>query len=315
MSLAVTGCAAGTDRGPGQGAEPLPTVPATTAFAVPEMALTGGVVGGPADWKRREPGPDDPDYGVPYGPEGHLVWQMADYEAETPEQTTLREKALDLLRRQCMAEQGFDYVGTAPAEAAAMYPPIIWGDDLIGLVDPFQAAAAGYQNPDYLDQWNQARFAAQGSPETGSDAYEAAMWGGDGCDSRAYRALDPTSGQPAATLPPEINHSVEPAVEADPRVKAAFAAWSQCMAKAGYDFATPAEAYAHDWQEDRDAEIAGATTDLGCKESTGLIPLYRAIYWEHVNEQVEANLPLLQSIQATRQAKLDRYAEILATAE
>lgn len=96
------------------------------------------------------------------------------------------------------------------------------------------------------------------------------------------QALDEVTGGHADTylndtLVEELNGRAYDQSLTDPKVKAVFAQWSDCMKEAGHDYASPIDANNDPkWTGDRASkdEIAVATADTECKVKTNLVPVW-----------------------------------------
>ena len=108
------------------------------------------------------------------------------------------------------------------------------------------------------------------------------------------------------------------ASKADPGVVADFKRWSACMSAHGFDYATPLQALAGEpggsaraiqWQtaSPSQLEITTATTDVKCKEKTGLIVGWIKALVGYQDRLLEKNLPRLRAnlAQFDRQVKAE----------
>lgn len=102
--------------------------------------------------------------------------------------------------------------------------------------------------------------------------------------------------------------------ERDERVQAAFAAWSACMADAGFTYAHPWEANNDDsWGVDvTDQERMVATADVTCKLETNLVGVWNAVDAAYQEQIIERDAELLNEMVENRRKLLDRAAEIVA---
>lgn len=89
----------------------------------------------------------------------------------------------------------------------------------------------------------------------------------------------------------------------DPRVLDVFAAWSACMAEAGYSYEAPMQANDDPaWQSPTASpeEIATATADVACKEKTDLVAVWSSVEAEHQAGSI-----------AKHQKRFDAYRAVL----
>jgi hypothetical protein len=102
-----------------------------------------------------------------------------------------------------------------------------------------------------------------------------------GCAGEAARALgEGDLFGDATTLADQITVSAFSRAEADPRVVAVFGAWSTCMIRRGYRFASPfAAAGSVDihTKAPSKTEIATAVADVACKKATKLVDVFYAV--------------------------------------
>jgi hypothetical protein len=93
---------------------------------------------------------------------------------------------------------------------------------------------------------------------------------------------------------------------ADPRVKAAFARWSACMAQHGYRFADPLTAAGVPSMAapgPTPAEIAQAEDDVACKAKTRLVGIWFAVESAYQAAEIRANAAKFEAIRKARDAK------------
>jgi hypothetical protein len=182
-------------------------------------------------------------------------------------------KARNTLMERCLANHGimFTFPSVDPARDAAM-------PRRHGLVDAGEAAAYGYRDPVvFATRGASAEAAAQQPPPdvvsviTGTR--DGKIGGRDvppgGCAGEADRTLaaDAKPGQePVSFALSRRSHEV---TRTTPPVTAAAAAWSRCMAEAGFDYHNPDAAIndpAFSAGRPSEHEIAVATQDVRCKE-------------------------------------------------
>lgn len=222
--------------------------------------------------------------------------------------------------RDCATSLGLDAAaidplpfGTAAETAAAAAGR---HDRRYAVADPEVAAVHGYHPPSTADvrrEFYEAHtdaelevlvgVTADGEPAARDDIPDG------GCLGSAARA---TAVAPAAASALQDGQELVSTVQADawhaalgdPRVLDAFAAWSACMAEAGYRYAAPMDANDDPrwWTADTAGpdEIATAVADVACKQSTGLIPVWSAVEADHQEQLIAAS-----------QSELDGYRALL----
>lgn len=184
------------------------------------------------------------------------------------------------------------------------------------VADAEVAATYGYHPPETTDvrrEFYESHTAAElevlvgvtadGAPVTARHGGKTVPDGG--CLGQAA-LLTPTADQDALRSGEELVSGVQAdawhSALSDPRVVEAFAVWSACIAAAGYQYDAPMQANDDPawWQSDTASaeEIATATADVACKESTGLIPAWSAVEAEHQAALIERNRAGLDAYRA-----------------
>lgn len=230
----------------------------------------------------------------------------------------VEEKAYQILMERCMARFGFTMDP----------PPTVASVDIrarrYGLVDMNDALQYGYNNP--LTANEGANDADATQPK--SEAYYAVAYGKGpsdtsngmeipqgGCHGAAQRTLndgaapvaDPMFGQVLANRASNL-------AEQDSRVVAAFSAWSECMARSGYDYDDPWEANddpAFDGPEVTQMEISVAAADVACKEEVDLVDTWVAVEVAYQERLVEENSEALAELLELLEARRRNAAEIV----
>ncbi|GAA1992755.1 hypothetical protein [Kitasatospora viridis] len=225
----------------------------------------------------------------------------------TPAQDAQLNHAVWVLAAACMKRQGFDFQ-TPPelagqrsgGEAARRYGP----------ADPAAAAVLGYHDtaapapqqpsgpPAPADLPAPERAALIGSPQGGPAG---------GCHGEAQRRLAGTDPLGSSQLAGQINSMSYGQATADPRVTAAFAAWSGCMKANGYAYATPVDAYDDPrWKSPAPGpvEIATALADIACKQRTDLIGTWYAVDAAYQQHQITVHQAQLDHDRAAEQHQL-----------
>jgi hypothetical protein len=226
--------------------------------------------------------------------------------------------AYQILMERCMAGFGFT-VDPRPAVASA---------DLragkYGLVDLNEALQHGYNNPLTIDDGADDTVTAE--PET--EAYYAVAYGEGpfdtynglqipeaGCHGAAERTLD-EGAEPVADpmFGQALVNRASNLAEQDSRVVAAFDAWSECMARSGYDYDDPWEANddpAFDGPEANQHEISVATADVACKEEVDLVDTWAAVEMAYQERLIEENSVALAALLESLEVRRRNAAEVV----
>jgi hypothetical protein len=315
VAAAVGGCVGG------RGGEPAGDTSPSYVFSDDRIYELPPAVGAPEGWSRREPGPSDADYGVPYGRNGMLVPGISDLVGPSERESHEIGLARYLGVKKCMEDRGFTYDSPPPSNMSKTpEPPILWQDEVIGLVDPMQAEVSGYHTPDYVHAYYEEldRVQVGGTEPIRDEVFDTALYDSDdSCYNEVDTALRGGNPEPEATIPPELTNALVPLATADPIVAAAIKDWSECMRQRGYDLTTPPEAAVR-WMEAgpegpvSEAEIEAARADMACKEQTNLIPLYRAAAWRLTNDHLLSVLPTIEAVRAETDTELRAAADIIA---
>lgn len=167
---------------------------------------------------------------------------------------------------------------------------------------------------------------------TGIDSLERAMSGLDangnplsdpsipagGCAGEANRALHGTDASLGwSDTVQQINRDSFDQSILDPRVVAAFAAWSACMAADGFTYATPIEANNDpQWATDKpsEREIATASADLECKTTTNLIGIWFGVESEIQQRMIDEHAVELAAAKEELDAAMAKINDALAGA-
>jgi hypothetical protein len=222
-----------------------------------------------------------------------------------------------ILFAECMARFGFTVDPPSPGPSQAELRSRRYG-----LADPELARQYGYHNP-LADEMSRSQ---PGEPP--SDAYIAVATGNGpatyqgieipegGCSGEADRILD--EGAPAVEfelLGQALATEAGTRAERDSRVLAAFEAWSECMARSGYEYADP-------WQANNDpafatpeptpAEIAVATADVACKQEVNLINIWAGVEMAYQEQLMEENAAALAELLELLETRRRNAAQIVA---
>jgi hypothetical protein len=217
--------------------------------------------------------------------------------APNPDQQRTLATAYQRLIHECGSRFGFDVpVAVAPSDVANLTEH----DRLYGILRIEDATRFGYRVPTGAaplapsgksgSGWNPSddEFVVvrgvdrnTGKPKTGTLIHGQPVAAG-GCAGQASRSLAyGTRGSPPPDLAKVYERlSVEAhrSAERDSRVRAGFASWSACMARAGYRYGSPWEPNDARWgQAVTPQEIATATADVRCRQDTRLVDTWVAV--------------------------------------
>lgn len=134
-----------------------------------------------------------------------------------------------------------------------------------------------------------------------------------GCFGEARRTLgidqiDPTH------LAESIGVAMFKRAENDDRVKQVVAAWSECMARAGYDVDSPMSAGIGErssTSQPKPADITMAKQDVACKKETNLIGVWSTVEGAYQKVAIQKKLPQLSEIMGKWNAAAREAAQIL----
>ncbi|RSM64466.1 hypothetical protein DMH04_51250 [Kibdelosporangium aridum] len=235
-----------------------------------------------------------------------IVLPFRDYELSSA-QLDIVERATTLMARACVQRFGLDWPlpRTEPTETT-----VVADANRYGIIDRAEVAQRGYHPPP-----EPPRAPDDTSPSLDAVAVYAgkgaSVVGGrpvpeGGCVGEARRQL--AQGAPAGLSGAEfadLDQQIFQRAQADSRVSAAMAAWRACMAASGYH-------YTDVWAANDDArwttpqpapgEIATATTDLDCRATSNLVPVWLAVETAYQRQAI-----------ARRSAEFDATAAKLRT--
>ena len=251
----------------------------------------------------------------------------------TQEQAALAD-ASNLLVQHCMAVRGFQDTSSASAPFSSV--------TTLGQVE---AAGAGLTSLTQARTFGFARPKSTGSTPSGPQiigfvnavgfgqslkagrAYAEALYGFGpgfeggpgghvGCLQQAskevYGAL---VGEPVPDPVPQIAEQAVSFTQTDPRIRAVIRAWSACMARHFYHYASPSQVEGHHWRTPPNrAEIATAVADVTCKAQTNLLNTWLAVEAAYQQALIGQNLATLSQLQANFEPLLRRADAALAAA-
>jgi hypothetical protein len=137
----------------------------------------------------------------------------------------------------------------------------------------------------------------------------------DGCLGVATQSIAPSAEYAHSEIGASIAQDGFVRSKNDPRVTAAFAQWSHCMAAHGYDYPDPITAGADPrWTGSQvtHSEVTAALTDIDCKTTTNLISTWSKVEAEIETTMIAQNKAAVASSEAALQAQLARAEQILA---
>ncbi|MFD5592248.1 hypothetical protein [Streptomyces griseorubiginosus] len=246
-------------------------------------------------------------------------------------------RAREKLVAPCMRRFGFAWPDPGPGtgDGGGMTPGLKNAanmDRRYGITDPALAARHGYHfAPDTRQRTTEESSAARpdaaqpdadalavltGRAADGTPApsrYHGLALPEGGCQGQATARL--TGGRPLGNDPlaDEINIVSYQKSRADPRVRAAFRAWSACMRKRGYSYAAPTDAPGKDPRftgpTPTRQETALAEADVVCKRQTNVIGVWFTVDSAYQRRMMASKGPELARAKAairTRTANADR---------
>ncbi|MGY0063244.1 hypothetical protein ACWY4P_43035 [Streptomyces sp. LZ34] len=194
-----------------------------------------------------------------------------------------------------------------------------------GVTDLAEAQKYGYHLAQDVAEARAATDDSAASEGQWSDAQELVYYGGPPPEGQSVRSLT-YEGKPVPeggcssdslrTLGGDLNEDLASELDGnsfdesqeDPRVKAAVQAWSECMSGKGHAVTDP-DVAAHVESDDvTSEEIARASDDVACKESTGLVTI-----WFGVEKEIQTKL-IADNHDALEAAKRKNTAVLRAVA-
>ncbi|MFE9440361.1 hypothetical protein ACFYO2_15360 [Streptomyces sp. NPDC006602] len=221
------------------------------------------------------------------------------YRLSREEQWSLTVARVPLVER-CMKQYGFDYHMVLPQRRF----PMADNERIFGLTDEDSAHAYGYRLPPQKleklppepELTPQGQAVMEGS---GQSTYKGVQVPKGGCDGESKRALMKGAPQVEDTdAAGVLALQVADRVEQDSRVRRAFADWSACMKKRGFNYQNPMDPNndpnnnAHATASKR--EIETAVADVRCKRETNLISTWATVTVAYQKRAVEENAERLK---------------------
>ncbi|SFH32898.1 hypothetical protein [Amycolatopsis regifaucium] len=212
--------------------------------------------------------------------------------------------------KNCMLGFGFD-IGQLPE-----IPPETAGvnEFRYGLTDEVKARASGYTaapppKPPQPDIPPEGRPIASGK---GERTYKDKPVPEGGCQGEAGRKVAEGAAHDER-LVLRLGDEAGKQAEADSRVKAAFQAWSACMARAGFDYADPWKPNDNPEFQGQEAgarEIATATADVRCKREVDLVGVWASVEAAYQERKIGENAEALKKVKEAIRTMLGNAARI-----
>ena len=256
------------------------------------------------------------------------------YQAISTQQQETLADASNLLVQHCMAVRGFEDTSSASAPFSS-----------VATLGQVEAAGAGLTSLTQARTFGFARPKGAGSAPSGPQiigfvsaagfgqslkagrAYAEALFGFGpgfeggpgghlGCLQQASKAVYGAQvGEPVSDPVPQIAEQAASFTQTDPRIRAVFRAWSACMARHFYHYASPSQVEEHHWRTPPNkAEIATAVADVTCKAQTNLLNTWLAVEAAYQQALIGQNLATLSQLQANFAPLLRRADAALAAA-
>jgi hypothetical protein len=258
-------------------------------------------------------------------------------------------QAENLLTERCMQQKGFTWtpgppggplaalLGTTPSGASSESAPLA---EPYGIDSAAQAAQFGYHSPTRLQlrNYEQSHPGAQSQLQPLAQhpaAYWIALDGevpgsrnsnvgpyGGGCSGQAAERVGQYArNQADLQLPGQLEAQAASDTGRDSRVIRVEQAWSSCMARKGFSYATPMAPAQADWPlvpgaggalEPSPREIATAEADVACKGTTDLPGIWLAVQAGYERQLIAANQAALTASLRDSQAAGRRAEQIVA---
>ncbi|MEU1290639.1 hypothetical protein [Kitasatospora sp. NPDC005856] len=210
--------------------------------------------------------------------------------------------ALDRLVADCLRSAGL----RPPAPADAHAPALGRYERRYGLTSAAGARTTGYHLPDHPTP-TQAPL---------SPAQVNALAGPQGCQESAARRITGTTSYPGDPyVVRSANQESFDRSAGAPEVVAAVTAWSRCMRRSGYDYATPLRTGTWPSERATDEERATALTDVACKQETGLVRIWNEAEATVQRTLIQQNSIAFEGVLTERRRMLGEADAVLARPE
>ncbi|MEU9082280.1 hypothetical protein [Streptomyces sp. NPDC048357] len=293
-SIAIAGCG-GTGK--------------TKKDEIEEPSIPSGVVGAPGDPSK----PISFDIGgAAFRPGGTLSMPLDAYIPQADRVQLFR--ALDILDRECMKEQGVDWPGQ-PREQGINLPV----EAEYGVIDLEWAKLHGYEVPPSADSAGQANTPP---PAELSSAAVAAYFGNPqkkelGCEGKSQQRLSTTKSEAAYQYVRGLQDKAHSRSMNDSRVRAVNAEWSKCMKDAGFSYPDPMAAatdkvlLGKGGVPSSTQEKTAAAADATCKRVTQYVQIRAVVTAAYQKSLIESNAEKLREGQGEWTQVLERANEVL----
>jgi hypothetical protein len=263
-----------------------------------------------------------------------IAMPLEAYQAISTQQQEALADASNELVQHCMAARGFDDTSSSspPFSSVATLEQVEAGG--AGLISLTQARVFGFARPKGTGSTPSGpqiigfvSAAGFGQSLKAGRAYAEALYGFGpgfgggpnghlGClqqaNKQVYGAL---FGEPVPDPVPQIAEQAASYTQTDPRIRAVNRAWSACMARHFYHYASPSQVEGHHWKTPPNrAEIATAVADVTCKAQTNLLNTWLAVEAAYQQALIGQNLATLSQMQANFAPLLRRANTALAAA-
>jgi hypothetical protein len=232
-----------------------------------------------------------------------------------PAEVAVVTRGYDVVFRGCVSRFGLEVPPVASGEVERS-----GNERRYGLLDLKEAAAHGYvgaagpakrQRP--REEAASPQLVAVATGEGQATVNGRAVPEG-GCRAEATRIVE--AGAPVAeeSLLPELINLTSYWAERHPQVTAAFAAWSRCMAAAGYTYDNP-------WQPNdnpkmrepgpKDEYVKTAVADVACKHKTNLAGVWMAVDSAYQRDAIADNRAALEAVRVRRHVQFANASKAL----
>jgi hypothetical protein len=219
------------------------------------------------------------------------------------------ERARVVLVVRCLARYGIDVTVPEVPDTSA-YGPRTLTDRRYGITDRALAARYGLglgpRDPALRGKPRQPRLGPAGRTVLtgqGPTSVRGVQVPSGGCLGQADREL--RRGIPAdvdLSLPQRLQFQSFELSKGDSRVRRVVAAWSKCMATAGYHYAGPLDTIGDprftEAQSVSDAQLRVARADLLCKQRTNLVGVWFTVDSAYENAAIAADAAAYRSVKA-----------------
>ena len=269
----------------------------------------------------------------PAGSSLTVAMPLEAYQAISTQQQVALADASSQLIQHCMAARGFEDTSSSSAplssvatlgqvEAAGAGLTSLTQARTFGFVRPKSSNSAS-SGPQIIGFISAAGF---GQSLKAGRAYAEALYGfgpGTGGPGGHVGCLQQASkqvygslfGEPVPDPVPQIAEQAANYTQTDPRIHAVIKAWSACMARRFYHYASPSQVEGHHWKSPPNkAEINTAVADVTCKAKTNLLNTWLAVEAGYQQALIGQNLATLSQLQANFAPLLQRANTALAAA-